>query len=128
VRFTGYRPVDRLAEVLAAGDVHVVPLRTGLGDVSVPSKTFSSLAAGRPVLASIDPETEIPRLLAAASAGVAVPPDDLDAFVGALRGLLADTERARALGDSGRRWVVAHASPGAVGAAYDRLLRSVSGG
>ena len=128
VRFTGYRPIARLAEVLASGDVHVVPLRTGLGDVSVPSKTFSSLAAGRPVLAAIDPGTEIPRLLTAASAGVAVPPDDLDSFVGALRGLVADTERAGALGDSGRRWVVAHASPAAVGAAYDRLLRSVSGG
>ena len=48
------------AEVLASGDVHVVPLRAGLGNVSVPSKTYSILAAGRPVLAAIDPGTEVP--------------------------------------------------------------------
>src|SRR5690606_7397833 len=100
VRFAGYQPVARLGEVLATGDVHVVPLRAGLGDVSVPSKTYSSLAAGRPVLAAIDPVTEIPRLLDAAGAGVAVGPDDPDAFVGALRDLLADRDAMTALGAS----------------------------
>ena len=126
VRFVGYQPIERLGEVLASGDIHVVPLRTGLGDVSVPSKTYSSLAAGRPIVASIDPGTEIPRLLDAAGAGVAVDPDDLDAFVRALRGLLDDPARMTTLGANGRRWVVAHASPAAVGDAYDRLLRSLS--
>ena len=87
VRFAGYQPASRLAEVLATGDVHVVPLRAGLGDVSVPSKTYSSLAAGRPVVASIDLDSEIPRLLADAGAGIAVAPDDVDAFVAALRSL-----------------------------------------
>ncbi len=43
--------------MLATGDVHLVPLRAGLGSVSVPSKTYSILAAGRPVVASIDPGT-----------------------------------------------------------------------
>ena len=30
VRFAGYVPDDRLVELLATGDVHVVPLRRGL--------------------------------------------------------------------------------------------------
>lgn len=128
VRFAGYQPVERLGEVLATGDVHVVPLRAGLGDVSVPSKTYSSLAAGRPVVASIDPGTEIPRLLDAAGAGVAVGPDDPDAFVRALRALLADRDVMTTFGANGRQWVVAHASPAAVGVAYDRLLRSLRAG
>jgi colanic acid biosynthesis glycosyl transferase WcaI len=128
VRFVGYQPVDRLGEVLASGDLHVVPLRTGLGDVSVPSKTYSSLAAGRPVLASIDPGTEIPRLLESSGAGVSVAPDDPDAFVDALRTLLADADRMSTLGANGRRWVVEHASPRAVGTAYERLLLALSRG
>jgi colanic acid biosynthesis glycosyl transferase WcaI len=128
LRFAGYQPVERLGEVLATGDVHVVPLRTGLGDVSVPSKTYSSLAAGRPVVASIDPGSEIPRLLAVAGAGRSVPPDDLDAFADALRELLADPDTRRAMGRAGRAWAVREASPAAVGAAYDRLLRTVAAG
>lgn len=122
LRFVGYQPIERLPEVLATGDIHVVPLRVGLGDVSVPSKTYSSLAAGRPVVASIDPGTEIPRLLGEAGAGVSVPPDDPDAFVAALRRLADDASARSALGESGRRWVVEHASPAAIGDAYDELL------
>ncbi len=122
LRFVGYQPIERLPEVLATGDIHVVPLRAGLGDVSVPSKTYSSLAAGRPVVASIDPGTEIPRLLDEAGAGVSVPPDDPDAFVAALRRLADDASARTALGESGRRWVVEHASPAAIGDAYDELL------
>ena len=76
VRIAGYVPEARLPELLATGDVHAVPLRRGLAEVSVPSKTYSILAAGRPVLAAIDPGTEVPRLLAASGGGVAVEPDD----------------------------------------------------
>ncbi len=126
LRFAGYQPVERLPEVLASGDVHVVPLRTGLGDVSVPSKTYSSLAAGRPVVASIDADTEIPRLLAASGAGLAVPPDDVDAFVAAIRSLVSDPDRAASHGRSGRSWVVEEASPSAVGAAYAQLMGAIS--
>lgn len=126
VHFADYQPIERLSEVLATGDVHVVPLRAGLGNVSVPSKTYSSLAAARPVVASIDPGTEIPRLLAAAGAGVAVPPDDLDAFVAALAALADDPDRREALGRAGRDWVVAEASPAAVGQSYEALLGSVA--
>ncbi|MCB0965975.1 MAG: glycosyltransferase family 4 protein [Ilumatobacter sp.] len=122
LRFAGYQPIERLGEVLATGDIHVVPLRTGLGDVSVPSKTYSSLAAGRPVVASIDAGTEIPRLLEAAGAGLSVPPDDPDAFTAAIRELADDVERRSRLGSSGRAWVVEHASPAAIGDAYDQLI------
>jgi colanic acid biosynthesis glycosyl transferase WcaI len=127
IRFGEYQPKERLAEVLATGDIHLVPLRAGLGSVSVPSKTYSVLAAGRPVLAAIDPGTEVPRILAASGGGVAVPPDDLDAFVAALRGLLADLPAAARMGAAGRVWVEATASPRAAALAYERLFRRLAG-
>lgn len=128
VRFSGYQPRHRLAEVLATGDVHVVPLRAGLGNVSVPSKTYSILAAGRPVLAAIDPGTEVPRIMAASGGGVAVPPDDLDRFVEALRGLLADAEGRQRMGAAARRWVEANASAESAARAYERLFTSLARG
>jgi colanic acid biosynthesis glycosyl transferase WcaI len=122
VRFSGYQPVERVPEVLATGDIHLVPLKKGLGRVSVPSKTYSILAAGRPVLAAIDPGTEVPRMLEASGGGVAVPPDDLDEFCRALGEMLADLDRARAMGQAGRRWVEGAASPAAVAERYERLI------
>ena len=126
VRLGTYQPMERLAEVLATGDVHVVPLRAGLGRVSVPSKTYSILAAGRPVVAAIDPGTEVPRILAASGAGSAVAPDDPDAFIAALRELLADPDAAAAMGRRGRAWVESAASPAAVAGAYEELFRDLA--
>jgi colanic acid biosynthesis glycosyl transferase WcaI len=122
VHFVGYQPIERLAEVLATGDLHVVPLRRGLARVSVPSKTYSILAAGRPILAAIDPGTEVPRILAASGAGRAVDPDDEQAFVAALMAMVADIDGLRAMGEAGRQWVVRHVSPAAVAAQYESLF------
>lgn len=125
LRFNGYVEPERLAELLATGDVHVVPLRTGLGTVSVPSKTYSILAAARPVVASIDAGTAVPVILEDSGAGVSVPPDDLDAFVDALERMLGEPTDAAAMGARGREWVEREASPGAVGDAYDDLIRAL---
>jgi len=125
VRFSGYQPKERVPEVLATGDIHLVPLKAGLGRVSVPSKTYSILAAGRPVLAAIDAGTEVPRMLAASGGGVAVAPDNPVAFRVALAALLADPAAATAMGTAGRGWVTGAASPRAVAMAYEQLIRSV---
>jgi colanic acid biosynthesis glycosyl transferase WcaI len=128
VRFSGYQPKVRVPEVLASGDIHLVPLKRGLGRVSVPSKTYSIFAAGRPVLAAIDPGTEVPRMLASSGGGVAVAPDDPAAFEAALGALLADLPVARAMGAAGREWVLGAASPAAVASAYEQLVRSLRRG
>jgi colanic acid biosynthesis glycosyl transferase WcaI len=122
VRFGEYQPIGRLSEVLATGDLHVVPLRRGLGAVSVPSKTYSILAAGRPILAAIDPGTEVPRILASSGAGRAVEPDDVEPFVTALRDMLADRQGLASAGRSGREWVEQHVSPAAVAERYEELF------
>ncbi|MBM3717503.1 MAG: glycosyltransferase family 4 protein [Actinobacteria bacterium] len=128
VRFSGYQPMDRLPEVLATGDIHVVPLRAGLGAVSVPSKTYSILAAGRCLVAAIDPGTEVTRILALSGAGVAVPPDDTDAFVAAIQGLVGDSGRRSSMGASGRRWVETHATPEGVSREYLSLVADLVSG
>jgi colanic acid biosynthesis glycosyl transferase WcaI len=122
VRFIDMQPKSRLPEVVAAADVHVVPLRTGLARSSVPSKLYSILAAGRPLVASVDRGTEVARTVAAAGAGVAVPPDDPEAFTKAIVGLLGNPEDAAEMGRSGRRFVEEWASPAAVAEAYEALF------
>jgi len=122
LQFVDMAPKARLPEVLAAGDVHVVPLKRGLARSSVPSKLYSVLAAGRPIVASVDAGTEVERTLHQAQAGLAVPPDDAEAFTKAIRRLLDDPEGAKAMGAAGRRYVENWASPAAVGAAYEELF------
>lgn len=125
VRFVDMQPRDRLAEVLAAADVHVVPLKAGLARSSVPSKLYSILAAGRPIVASVDPGTEVAVTVERAGAGFAVPPGDSEAFTKAIRRMLEAPDEAAALGESGRRFVESWASPAAVAEAYERLFEEV---
>lgn len=127
VRFGDYQPAERLPEVLATGDLHVVPLKAGLASVSVPSKTYSILAAGRPLLASIDPGTEVARIVERSGCGEAVPPDDPEAFVAAVRRFAADPHAYARRGQAGRRWVEEWASPAAVAEMYERLFAELAG-
>ncbi len=128
VQFVDFQPKARLPEVLAAGDIHLVPLRRGLARSSVPSKTYSILAAGRPFVASVDPGTEIDLTARDAGAGLSVAPDDPEAFTKAIRRLVEDRDLATEMGANGRRWVEKWASPAAVAKAYEELFAEMVAG
>ena len=125
VVFVDPQPPERLSEVLAAADVHLILLKKGLASSSVPSKTYSILAAGRPIVASVDPGSAIARLLRDADAGIAVPPEDAEAFTKAIRVLLEDRPAADAHGTSGRHFIESWSTPRAIAERYEELFESL---
>ncbi len=125
VTFVDLQPKGRLPEVLAAADVHVVPLRAGLAKASVPSKLYSILAAARPLVASVDPGTEVANTVERAGAGLSVPPGDAEALTKALRQLIEQSEDARAMGEAGRAFVEGWPSPAEISARYAELFDSL---
>ena len=122
VTFMGYQPRNRLNELLAAGDVHLVPLQPGMGSISVPSKIYSILAAGRPVLASVDPGTEIDLVVTRSGAGRSVPAGDTPAFIDALSALIDDPNGRAAAGLEARRFAEQWLSAEAVAESYNDLF------
>lgn len=126
VSFVDLQPPERLPEVLASADVHLILLREGLARSSVPSKLYSILAAGRPVFASIDPGTEVTRVLADNDCGRAVPPGDLDAFDTGLAELVRDQAGRAAMGERGRTFVETWVSPAGVASAYEALFAELA--
>ncbi|HKS83507.1 MAG TPA: glycosyltransferase family 4 protein [Candidatus Acidoferrales bacterium] len=100
VRFLPFRPAAEIPHVMAAGDVHVVTIRRGLEGVVVPSKLYSILAAGRPILAVAAPESDAVRIVMEFGCGMSADPDDPAAVAAALRALRNDPEK---LADMGRR-------------------------
>ncbi|CAN5687785.1 glycosyltransferase family 4 protein [soil metagenome] len=128
VRFVDMQPKARLPEVAAAADIHVVPLRTGLARSSVPSKLYTILASGRPVVASVDAGTEVARTVTDAGAGIAVPPDDAESFTKAIERLVQAPGEAAAMGLAGRRFVERWASPAAVAESYEQLFEELGTG
>ncbi|WP_244613083.1 WcaI family glycosyltransferase [Methylosinus sp. Ce-a6] len=55
---------DRLNELLAMADLHVLPQHSGAADLVLPSKLGGMLASGRLIAATAEPGTEIANILA----------------------------------------------------------------
>lgn len=126
-RVIPYQPVERVPEVLAAADIHVIPLRKGLAWSSVPSKLYKILAVERPVIASVDEGTEVGRVVVEAGAGYAVPPDDPAPLVAKIESLLADESGRSAMGRSGRAWVEQWTTPARAAEQYEAVFNSLVG-
>jgi glycosyltransferase involved in cell wall biosynthesis len=102
VRFLPFRPAEQVPHVMMAGDVHIVTVRRGLEGVVVPSKLYSILAAGRPVLAVAPSECDAARIVIEEQCGLAADPDDPPAVARAIRALQSDPARLAAMGRRAR--------------------------
>ncbi len=100
VRFLPFRPISEVPHVMIAGDVHIVTVRRGLEGVVVPSKLYGILAAGRPVLAVADRESDAARIVVESGCGLTADPDNPAAVAAAIRLLRSDSSR---LVEMGRR-------------------------
>ncbi|NYH98068.1 glycosyltransferase family 4 protein [Cupriavidus plantarum] len=108
-----YAP-DEMPQILAQADALLVSLvRSPIMEQTVPSKVQAYLAAGRPVIASMDGEGA--RVVQASGAGVACPAEDAAALAEAIRALKSASPEARqAMGDAGRAYYGRHFEPAAL--------------
>ncbi len=100
VRLLPLEPGSRVSEVYSVGDMAVIPLKKGVTDVALPSKTWTAMAAGRPVLVTAERESAWAAAIAEAGAGDCVPPEDAKAFADAI---LAWYDKRSELPDMGAR-------------------------
>jgi glycosyltransferase involved in cell wall biosynthesis len=85
VEILGYQDRAILSESLSTADVHVVGLARGLAGYVVPSRLYGILAAGRPVIAATDAESETAQLVTQVECGVVVPPGNPFLLAAAIR-------------------------------------------
>ena len=125
VRFLPTQPSGILSNVLGAGDVGLVPLREGMGAVSVPSKAYAIMAGGRPVLAAVPTDSEIRHLVAEAKCGVCVPAEEPQALAEAVLRLAGEPDRLTEYGRNARSYVVERYSRAIMTSRYRKLLGEV---
>lgn len=105
VRFLPFQPAERLAETLAAADVHVVSMRKSVLGLVVPSKVYGVLAAGRPCVFLGPRECAAARLLEGRGCGAVLPSTDAAGLAACLRRWLEhpdELERLRHRAEAGR--------------------------
>lgn len=119
-------PDSRFAEVLAAADILFVHERPGLKNMALPSKLTSYFAAGRPVVAAVEPGGATSVEVARSGAGLASPPGDVGKVVGLLADLARDTSRRDLLAQRGQSYAVESLSREAALARLERLVDDVN--
>ncbi|HMK08199.1 MAG TPA: glycosyltransferase family 4 protein [Anaerolineales bacterium] len=128
LRFVTTQPSRRLAEVLATADISLVPLRRGMGALSVPSKAMAIMASARPVLAAVPPDSEVRRVVEEAQAGRCVAPEDPGAMAAEILRMRGEPERLQSFGANGRRYAEEHFGRAAIVARIHTLLGQVAVG
>lgn len=100
-----FQPYEDISHVFSLGDVGLVISKPGVGENSVPSKTWSIMSASRPVLANFD-ENELKTIIADNECGVFTKAGDKETFKNAIIMLYQNREKAQQMGLNGREFVM----------------------
>ncbi|MDH2201457.1 glycosyltransferase family 4 protein [Ectopseudomonas oleovorans] len=125
VSFKGYVPSSDIFDVLVGADILAVHLRRDpLFEITIPSKTQSSMAIGKPMLMAVG--GEVNDLVIQAGAGVVAEPQSVESIQKALRLLLAKKSDWKNMGKSARDFYEQNFSSRVNYQKLDDVLRDVS--
>lgn len=105
-----FQPYEEIAHVFSLGDAGLIISKPGIGGSSVPSKTWSIMAAERPIIASFDEDSELAKLVNAQQVGYVAPAGDKQALVDAVKKVYQDRAAAAAIGRVGRKYLIENLS------------------
>ena len=108
VVFIPYQDKSSLVYSLNAGDVHFVVNAKGIKGVSVPSKLYGVMAAGKPVLGILEEGSEARLIVEEAGCGISVDPGDYEAIEALIQKFIEmkDSQQLKEMGSRGREYLV----------------------
>jgi glycosyltransferase involved in cell wall biosynthesis len=123
--FHPYVPRERLPESLTAASAGLVSLDKPFTGMAVPSKMFGIMAAGRPVLAIMEKNSEAGEIVLRHNCGVVIEPDDDENLARAIRDLRLDADLCREMGRRGAASLREHYSVRSAALRYKEVIESV---
>lgn len=125
IKLLSYQPRSVVPQIYASSDLCLVPLKGSTAQETFPSKIYTIMAAGRPVIASADPDSELAWVVGESGCGWAVPPDDPQALAVAIEAAYLNRSELARRAARGRDYVVSHSSRRAIARQYDELIRRI---
>jgi colanic acid biosynthesis glycosyl transferase WcaI len=119
------QPEDVVPQIWAAASVGVITYRRGLAGFSLPSKLFAAMSASRPVIASVDSDSETAEIIRTAQCGLCVPPESPREIAEAILHLKRNPNIALAMGRKGREYVEENLRREVIALHYSSLFKSL---
>jgi colanic acid biosynthesis glycosyl transferase WcaI len=120
------QPEEVVPQIWAAASVGVITYRRGLAGFSLPSKLFAAMCAGRPVIGSVDHDSETARIIKSAQCGLCVEPESPTDLAEAVRLLKRSPEVTTAMGRKGREYVEKNLHREVIASHYSSLFKSLA--
>lgn len=105
VKLIPFQSYEDISHVFSLGDVGLVISKPGVGENSLPSKTWSIMSASRPVLASFD-ENELKEIIEGNRCGIFTKAGNKNEFKNAIMTLYNNPDECRMLGINGRKFIL----------------------
>jgi glycosyltransferase involved in cell wall biosynthesis len=118
-------PREESCNVQNACDVAINTLSKGMAGISVPSRTYNALAAGKPMLAVCDDDSELAAVVREEDIGWVVPPGRPDLIASALIEAKANRGRLQSMGERAHKAVEAKYSRSHVIQVYRDLIEDL---
>ncbi len=125
VIFLPFQPYPDLPAMLSASDILLVPLDREKSHLSVPSKLYNFMAAGRPILGLADASSEVAGLIGSTECGICAEPDDPRAIARAILRIKNAPSQARRWGENGRKYAETMFGKDVVLRNYEELIESL---
>ena len=122
VKVMPFVPKDEYADSLATADASLVTLEPGMEGLCVPSKFYSILASGRPVLAMVGENSEVAHVLNEAHCGYRIDQADVEALVECIIRLADNPAESERMGRNARRVLVENYATELVAEKYYNLI------
>ena len=122
-----YQPFEALNDSLNACDASLVTISKGIEGISFPSKLYSSLAVGKPVIAISEDGSELKEMVEGSGSGIWIPLGDVDALVNAIQRLQGDAKLKETMGKAARVTMENHYTIRTATDEYLRIIRLASG-
>lgn len=102
------QPYERVSEVYSLGDVSIVSCKAGTGGNALPSKTWSIMACGKPILVCFDKGTMLERLAVKQECGLFSEAENAQALSENILSLTNDKAKCERFGQNARRYIEAN--------------------
>ena len=124
VHLNPLQPFERVSRVYSLGDACIVSCKAGLGGSAMPSKTWTIMSCGRPVVASFD-EGELKEILEKNVCGVFSHAGNVKEFVAAIKNLAENPSRCKEMGTNARRFILENLTKDVGAKKYVEIIKSV---
>lgn len=114
-----------ISHVFSLGDAGLIISKKGVGNNSVPSKTWSIMSAERPVLASFDKGSELDKIITENNCGICVDADDKDALKNAILEMYENKDLLPQAGKKGREFILKNLTKEYCTGKHIELLKSI---